>query len=253
MANSPTGDSVLARLDRVLATFSAADSLLTAAEISRRTGLPPATAHRLCRDMAELGWLESLPAGYMVGTRLWEMTNRSAPTMKLAVRARPYLSDVHAVMGQHVQLGVVEGHEVLFVDRLSAREAPRIHGGVAGRLPLHVSATGIVLLAHASAEFRTFYRTHHTEQTPQGPAMIAEERLEQVRQQGYCAQTGVIEPGVTGVAVPIRQRGRSVVAALGVVTDDDDVARRPAPWVQMLQIAARGIQREVSGREADTR
>ncbi|PRZ13736.1 IclR family transcriptional regulator [Nesterenkonia sandarakina] len=246
MANSPTGDSVLTRLDRVLSTFSAADSLLSAAEIARRTGLPPATAHRLCRDMAELGWLEALPAGYMVGTRLWEMTNRSAPTMKLAVRARPYLSDVHTVMGQHVQLGVIEGHEVLFVDRLSAREAPRIHGGVAGRLPLHVSATGLVLLAHASPEFRTFYRTHHQKDSP-GP-IISEERLEQVRQQGYCAQTGVIEREVTGVAVPIRQRGRNVVAALGVVTDDDDVARRPAPWVQMLQIAARGIQREISGK-----
>lgn len=246
MANSPTGDSVLTRLDRVLSTFSAAESLLSAAEIARRTGLPPATAHRLCRDMAELGWLESLPAGYMVGTRLWEMTNRSAPTMKLAVRARPYLTDVHAVMGQHVQLGVIEGREVLFVDRLSAREAPSIHGGVAGRLPLHVSATGLVLLAHAPSEFRTFYRTQH--QDAAGGQIISEDRLEQVRQQGYCAQTGVIEREVTGVAVPIRQRGRAVVAALGVVTDDDDVARRHAPWVQMLQIAARGIQREISGR-----
>lgn len=246
MANSPTGDSVLTRLDRVLSTFSAAESLLSAAEIARRTGLPPATAHRLCRDMAELGWLESLPAGYMVGTRLWEMTNRSAPTMKLAVRARPYLTDVHAVMGQHVQLGVIEGREVLFVDRLSAREAPSIHGGVAGQLPLHVSATGLVLLAHAPSEFRTFYRTQH--QDAAGGQIISEDRLEQVRQQGYCAQTGVIEREVTGVAVPIRQRGRAVVAALGVVTDDDDVARRPAPWVQMLQIAARGIQREISGR-----
>ncbi|GAA1144320.1 IclR family transcriptional regulator [Nesterenkonia lutea] len=247
MANSSTGDSVLTRLDRVLSTFSAAESLLSAAEISRRTGLPPATAHRLCRDMAELGWLESLPGGYIIGTRLWEMTNRSAPTMRLAVRARPHLSDVQAVMGQHVQLGVIEGHEVLFVDRLSAREAPRIHGGVAGRLPLHVSATGIVLLAHASAEFRMFYRSHHDEKVPGGTPTIAEDRLEQVRQQGYCAQTGVIEPEVTGIAVPVRQRGRAVVAALGVVTDDDDVARRPAPWVQMLQIAARGIQREISG------
>jgi len=247
MANSPTGDSVLMRLDRVLSTFSAADSLLSAAEISRRTGLPPATAHRLCRDMTELGWLESLPAGYMVGTRLWEMTNRSAPRMKLAVRARPYLSDVHAVVGQHVQLGVVEGSEVLFVDRLSAREAPEIHGGVAGRLPLHLSATGIVLLAHASAEFRSLYRRQHAQESATSLQNISEERLEQVRQQGFCAQTGVIEPGVTGVAVPIWQRGRTVIASLGVVTDDDDVARRPAPWVQMLTIAARGIQREVGG------
>lgn len=247
MANSPTGDSVLERLDRVLAAFSAAETLLTATQIAHRTDLPPASAHRLCRDMAERGWLDTLPAGYMIGTRLWEMTNRSSPTMKLAVSARPFLSDVHAVMGQHVQLGVIEGHEVLFVDRLSAREAPEIHGGVAGRLPLHVSATGVVLLAHASADWREAHRSQHGDGVHGGGQVMAEDRLEQVRRQGYCAQTGAIEPGVTGVAVPIHQRGRGVVAALGVVTDDDDVARRPAPWVQMLQIAARGIQREISG------
>ena len=36
------------------------------------------------------------------------------------------------------------------------------------------------------------------------------------------------------------------MAGLGIVTDDEEVARRPAPWVQMLQIAARGIQRGLS-------
>jgi DNA-binding IclR family transcriptional regulator len=246
MANSPTGESLLDRLDRVLDAFSAAASVLTAAEIARRTGLPPATAHRLCRDMAARGWLESLPGGYMVGTRLWEMTNRSSTTMKLAIRARPYLSDVHAVVGHHVQLGVIEDDEVLFIDRLSVRGAPQIHGGVAGRLPLHLSATGMVLLAHAPSDFRDAYRRRHASTLPGDGAAIAEDRLDVIRRQGFCAQTGAIEPEVTGVGVPIRQRGRGVVAALGVVTDDPDAALRPGPWAQTLLVAARGIQREAS-------
>ena len=246
MANSTTGESVLNRLDRILGTFSAVDSQLSATEIARRTAIPLATVHRLCLDLARHQWLESLPGGFVIGTRLWEMSNRSSPTTKLAVRARPYLSDIHAVIGQHVQLGVLEGREVLFVDRLSGHHAPTIHGGVADRLPLHSSATGVVLLAHSSHALRNAYRASLHEDSAHS-SLVCEERLEQVRGQGYCAQTGAIEPSMTGVAVPIRSQGQDVVAALGVVTDAADIAQRPAPWVQLLQVAARGIQRELRG------
>lgn len=246
MANSKTGDSVLSRLDRVLAAFSPAEDQLSAAEIARRTAIPTATVHRLCQELARHHWLEPRPGGYVIGNRLWEMSNRASPTTKLAVRARPFLTDIHAVIGHHVQLGVVEGREVLFIDRLSAHRAPAIHGGVANRLPLHASATGIVLLAHAAPAFRQFYRDQTLPQNPDARPMISEPRLEQVRREGYCAQTGAIEEDVTGVAVPVSPRGHQAIAGLGVVTDSPEIARRPAPWVSLLQMAARGIQRQVT-------
>lgn len=246
MANSRTGESVLDRLDAILGTFSASDDQLSATEIARRTAIPLATAHRLCLDLTRHQWLESTPAGFVIGTRLWELSNRSSRTTKLAVQARPYLSDIHAIIGQHVQVGVIEAREVLFVDRLSGHRAPTVHGGVADRLPLHSSATGVVLLAHSSHAFRHFYREaldDHSEHR----SFVCEERLEQVRREGYCAQTGAIEPSITGVAVPVRSRTKEVIAGLGVVTDAADIAQRPAPWVQLLQVAARGIQRELRG------
>lgn len=247
MANSTTGDSVLTRLDRILATFSEAEDLLSAAEIARRTNIPAATVHRLCREMTRHHWLESRTGGFVIGNRLWEMSNRSSPTTKLAVRARPFLADLHAVIGQHVQLGVIEGREVLFIDRLSGHQAPTIHGGVANRLPLHASATGIVLLAHAPAEFRRYYRDHAAPEDSAAQKLTAEARLERIRREGYCLQTGAIEADITGLAVPITAGGRRVVAGLGVVTDDPDLAKRPAPRVQLLQIAARGISRVLAG------
>lgn len=245
MANSPTGEALIERLDRVLNAFTPEDDALSTAEIARRAGLPPATAHRVCGDMVRVGWLDQRPGGYTVGSRLWEITNRASRRTKLAVLSRPYLSDIQAVMGQHVQLGVIDGFDVLFVDRLSSREAPEIHGGVAGRLPLHASATGLVLLAHASSEFQASYREKHRDDAEASPR-LSEEHLAFIRQHGCCAQTGAIEENITGLAVPIRQKGRQLAAGLGIVTDDEEVARRPAPWVQMLQIAARGIQRGLS-------
>jgi DNA-binding IclR family transcriptional regulator len=60
----------------------------------------------------------------------------------------PSMEDLHAVVGHHTQLGVLEGDEVLFVERLSAPGAVINFSRIAGRMPLHASSSGLVLLAH---------------------------------------------------------------------------------------------------------
>ncbi|MEX5295078.1 IclR family transcriptional regulator [Kocuria sp. CPCC 205268] len=253
MANSPTGESVLERADRILAAFTAENSRLTGGRIAALTGLPTATAHRLARDMARQGWLERVEGGhYVVGTRLWELANRSSRELGLARAARPFMGDIHAVLRQHVQLGIVEGREVLLVERLSHPRAVPVRAEVAGRLPLHLSATGLVLLAHAPAEYREEYLQGplpaFTELSPTDPGVLAAE-LERIRAAGHALQTGYLETGTAGIAVPVRGRGEQVVAGLGVITPAGDPAARAGAIVQALHTAAHGIRRTL--RDAD--
>src|SRR3954454_4948316 len=84
-----------------------------------------------------------------VGVRLWELGARASPTVTLRDAAMPFLEDVHAVVGHHAQLAVLDGEHVLFLERLSARDAVVNFSRIAGRLPLHTSSSGLVLLAHA--------------------------------------------------------------------------------------------------------
>lgn len=247
MANSPTGESVLERADRILAAFTAEDSRLTGGRIAALTGLPTATAHRLARDMARQGWLERVEGGhYVVGTRLWELVNRSSRELGLARAARPFMGDIHAVLRQHVQLGIVEGREVLLVERLSHPRAVPVRSEVAGRLPLHLSATGLVLLAHAPQDYQEEYLqgplTAFTDLSPTEPAVLAAE-LERIRGAGHALQTGYLEAGTAGIAVPVRGRGDQVVAGLGVITPAGDPAARAGAIVQALHTAAHGIRR----------
>ena len=58
-----------------------------------------------------------------VGMRLWELGARASPTVSLRDAAMPFLEDVHAVVGHHAQLGVLDGEDVLFLERLTARDA----------------------------------------------------------------------------------------------------------------------------------
>ena len=61
----------------------------------------------------------------------------------------PFLEDLHAVVGHHAQLGVLDGEDVLFLERLTARDAVINYSRIAGRLPLPTSSSGLVLLAAA--------------------------------------------------------------------------------------------------------
>ncbi|MCT1589829.1 IclR family transcriptional regulator [Kocuria palustris] len=220
MANSSSGDSVLVRLDRVLAAFGRDQPRLTSAQIARRTGLPPATAHRLCADLAAAGWLTRGAGGsYSVGTRLWELATRSAPETSLAAAAAPFLHGVQSALRQHVQLGRIQGDEVLFVQRLSQPGTRPISSAVAGRLPLHLSATGLVLLAGLpEAQRRDHARRvlERGEQLPQGGPEQLEQVLREIRASGHCVQTGNLEPDRTGIAVPVHAADGSVIAGLGI-------------------------------------
>ncbi|MFI0350186.1 IclR family transcriptional regulator [Actinomadura sp. 9N407] len=227
MARSPSGESVLTRVVRILDAFGPEAPVLTVGEISRRAVLPQATAARLVKEMTRHGLLtRDQQRRVRIGTRMWELAERASPMQVLREAALQYMGDLQAVVGHSTQLGVLDAGEVLFVERLTAPESVVNLTRIGGRLPLHASSAGLVLLTHAPAEVQ--------EQIIQGPLpaltprTIVDERalraeLAEVRRRGFAFCPGHIHPDATGIAVPVRQNGR-VVAALGLIVPNDGAA-----------------------------
>lgn len=238
------GESTLSRVVRILEAFDGDRRELGVSELARRSGLHVATASRLVEQLVGHGLLVRTEARRVrVGVRLWELALRASPTLGLRDAALPFLEDLHAVIGHHAQLGILDGDEVLFVERLSAPDAVVNYTRVAGRLPLHASSSGLVLLAHAppATQERVLARpmevfTPHTLATP--AALRA--RLAQVRAQGHALCRGHLHPEAAGVAVPLRDPSGAVVAAVAVIVPNDDAAFAAVP---ALRAAARGIAR----------
>lgn len=253
MANSPSGEPLIARFDRVLDAFGPAHPQLTFREVCAATRLPPSTAHRILGDMTRAGWLESGPARtYRVGTRLWELASRAAPAEGLAAAAIPYMSDVHAVLRQHVHVGVVEGFDVLFAERIEASGSPvPLRSIVAGRLPLHRAATGLALLCQCPEAFvRDYHRAlmgRAEDAVAVGLPTTPERLLADLAvfaQRGYAIQRERIDRGAGGVAVPLKVPRGHRPAALGVVLPVEDMADAEVPTVvQTLRVAGHGISR----------
>jgi DNA-binding IclR family transcriptional regulator len=244
VAKPSEGESVLSRVVRIFETFESDAPALRVSDIARRAGLHVATASRLIDELVGHGWLRRDPDRKIrIGVRLWELASRASPTLGLREAAMPFMEDLHAVVGHHTQLGVLEDREVLFIERLSAPGAVINITRVAGRLPLHVSSSGLVLLAHASAELQEEVLAaplkSYTAQTVSEPARLRR-MLADVRRNGFVFCPGFIHEEATGIAVPLRGAGKQVVAALAVIVPNDDDARMQIP---ALQAAARGITR----------
>ncbi|MDN4610152.1 IclR family transcriptional regulator [Arthrobacter burdickii] len=244
MPRTQGGESVLSRAVRIVEAFGPGDTVLTITEIARRSGLHIATASRLVEELSRVGWLErDKDRGVRIGVRMWEVASRASPTLSLREAAMPVMEDLHGIVGQHIQLGVLEGDDVLFIERLTAPGAVINYTRVAGRLPLHASSSGLLLLAHAPVEQqeRVIARPlkMFTDQTISNPPQLRF-ALAEVRRQGYAFLAGHIHPDSTGIAVPVRDPSGNAVAALAIVLPNDDTARSR---IAVLQAASAAVSR----------
>lgn len=243
MARRSDGESVLHKHLRILESFDTWHPFLTLTEIADAADLAPSSAHRLVGELEREGLLERMPdKTYRLGIRLWEFASRTPGALGLREIARPWLAAVHARVRQHIQLGVLNSRDVLFIERLSARDAVLNATLIGGRIPLPVSSSGLVLLAHASDALVDDVIAHgwpiHTTATiPDGDAL--RRMLRKVRADGFAVTPGHIHPESRGVAVPVYGPHGSVYAAIGVVIPNDDTS--PQAAVEMLTMAATGI------------
>ena len=149
----PHGEPVLNRAFRILAAFGPDDRSLSLTSLSARAGLPAPSALRIARQLVELGALERDEEGrYMVGLRLLEIASLAPRGHGLRGTALPYMEDLHHATGQHVLLAVRDGHEAILVERLSAHRAGQVLYRIGGRMPMHATGVGLVLLAHAPVQ-----------------------------------------------------------------------------------------------------
>lgn len=240
------GRSVTAKVAAVLQAFAADRSELSLSGLCRRTGLPSSTVHRLCQDLVTHGILERSPTGgYLIGLRLWEISARSPRGSGLRDAAMPFLQDLYEATQQHVQLAVLDGDDVLIVEKISGRHAVPTVGRAGGRLPLHASGVGKAILAHASPQLQERTLAGPLPRyTPQTVTSCRELRaiLAQIRRDrtAYCHEE--LTAGAVSCAAPVLVSDPALLAAVSVVvTADTDVTMLAAA----VRTAAHGIGRQL--------
>src|SRR5689334_10872201 len=142
--------SVLGRALTLLTAFRPGDAELTLAELTRRTGLPKPTAHRMLAELAEWNVVERTPHGIRLGMRLFELGQLAPLQRGLREAAAPFLSDLFEATHETVHLAVPDGLDVVYVQKLPGRHGPRISSRIGGRMPADCTGVGQAMLAFAT-------------------------------------------------------------------------------------------------------
>jgi DNA-binding IclR family transcriptional regulator len=212
-------DSAVARVSAVLSAFDAHHPELRVLEISRRSGLPKATTSRLVKELLEHGFLERDGSRLHIGTRLFEFGELASRHRNLRSVALPYMADLREATRQRVHLAVLDGHDVVYVEILRSKDAPRMASEVGGRLLAHASGVGKALLAFADPVLVETICQRPLK--PVGPRTITSpellrRELARVRNLGLAFDHEESGPGVACVASPILRADGSASAAVSV-------------------------------------
>ncbi|OFB37838.1 IclR family transcriptional regulator [Mycolicibacterium sp. (ex Dasyatis americana)] len=245
MAVEKAGETPSAVIDRVSLVLDVFDGpgRLTLAEIVRRTGLPRSSAHRILERLVQLRWLRRDGRDYELGMRLVELGSLALHQDRIHRAAIPLLRDLHRATGLVVHLAVLDGPDVVYLEKIGGQMVAAIPTRIGGRQPAHCTAVGKAILAdNPPADIDlTSGRTRFS---------IANERqlateLAKVRAHGVAFEREESLVGFGCVAAPIGPAG-AAVAAVSVCGPMNRMAfdqRLAAP----VRMTAMGIWRNAEG------
>lgn len=217
-------------------------------DLARASGISKATAYRLANELAGLRLLERDGAGYRLGPWLFELGQRVPRYYDIAHVAAPFCEDLHKATSQTVHFGIREGDEMMYLIKVRGHRGIDRPSRVAGRMPVHCTATGRALLAfedpsvmeeilEAGLEAMTPHTIVH-------PTALAQ-KVAEARDTGVATETEEVQLGLGAVASPVFGP-QGPVAAIGVVLHLRD--GRPEQFRTAVRTSALYLSRVLTGR-----
>jgi IclR family KDG regulon transcriptional repressor len=192
-------------------------------EISQKLQIHKSTVYRLLATLVNSGYAQQNPKTekYRLGIHLAELGMTVLNQLDLRQAAHPFLLEMMDYCGEAVHLGILEGNEVVYIDKIDVERALTMGSRVGGRSPAYCTGLGKALLAFIPTgeleriltQISVLHR--YTPNTLVEPERI-KEHLYRIRTQGYAIDDEEHELGIRCIAVPIRNHLGKVIAAVSV-------------------------------------
>ena len=247
-AGGRRGRSVVSKAVSLLDAFAIDDLELSLNELARRTGLPLSTAYRLAGELVSWGGLERAEGGgYRVGLRLLEVGARAPRSATMHEIVVPFMQDLFVATRENVHLAVTAGHEALYIERVTGLQSIPVKSRRWGRMPLHATGVGKVLLAYADSAFVDQVIAQglprFTPYTIVAPGHLRR-NLAEIRHTGVGFAHEEMTVGRLSVAAPVFDADGRAVAAMSIVVPTTVDPQRLAPAVRTATLCASRSLRE---------
>lgn len=244
--------SSLEKVIRVLDLYSRENPEWGVSEVARALGFPKSTTSLLMSNLANRGFLRRVrKRRYRLGWHLFELSQILLDTTECRTEARSVMEELSSTWKETVQLAVLDGVQVVYVEKIQPTPAVRMDLSYVGvRLPTHCSALGKVLLASRGWE----------EIAPaledQGlPALtpntithldLLRDELREVQKQGYAYDEEEAMVGLCCVAAPIYGRQGEVTAAISLSAPAYRFESCESKYTKAILEAAHRISQNIS-------
>lgn len=211
---------VLRALD-VLTLVAESDQELRLTQVAAALTLPKSSALRYLRTLSSAGFLHHDPSSdrYGMGTRLWELGQRARGRRSIRQLAMPVMRDLRDLFDETVNLAVLDGLEIVYIELFESRRGLRMQTTLGAREPVYSTALGKALLAFLpEAEVSSHLPDRLEPRTGRTRTRLADLRrdLETTRNRGYAIDESENDEGVVCFGAPILEASGRPLAALSV-------------------------------------
>ncbi len=260
------GENPRQLLQSIIRAFQIAELLAEAGElgvteIETRLGIDKSTAYRILATLRDMGYVRQNGTNHKYSnTPKFSLLGGADPDMQhIRERAHPLLQALSDQVGEAVNLGFLDGREIVYVERIQCDELIQVNLPVGQRMPAYCSALGKAILASMPWEvvgkifsdesFPPF--TEHTLKTPES----LRKELETIRSEGFARDRQESHRGLSCFAAPVFQASGKAAAGISVSfptfrhPDMEEAERKILP--ALLETAG-SISEELGYRERET-
>lgn len=214
-------DTSVGKALAVLDSFRGDGTLLGVSQVAERANLPKSTAHRLLNLLVEHGYIERVDARYRLSRAIFELGNMISDCRPRSMRAiaMPYMTELYESTHATVHLAVLDGDDVLYVEKIYGHHGVNLPSRVGGRVPALCTALGKAILAFSAPDRAEAAFTgpipRLTSRTIVNPAVLRG-ILEHVRQTGIADDSEGTTLGARCLAAPVLTRDGAVLGAVSL-------------------------------------
>ncbi|HWC16643.1 MAG TPA: IclR family transcriptional regulator [Terriglobales bacterium] len=247
--SAPVG--VVTKVLRILETLHDAPAGLQLKDVAQQTGINKSTAYRFLAHLEHDGYVFRDSSGaYAIGVRLARLASGMSYHTTLRKLSRPILQQLWRATGETVNLAVLDGREVLYLDVMESSHTFRLVSQVGLRRPVYCTALGKVMLAFIPEEEQQYFFEgmsfeRFTPHTIRGAAQLRKE-FALIRQRGYSLDNEEAYLGSRCIGAPIFEASGKIAASLSVSGPTTRVTREKVPaFAATAKNAALAISRSL--------
>jgi len=214
-------DTSVGKALAVLDSFRGDGTLLGVSQVAERANLPKSTAHRLLHLLVEHGYIERVDARYRLSRAIFELGNMISDCRPRSMRAiaMPFMTELYEATHATVHLAVLDGCDVLYVEKIYGHQGVNLPSRVGGRVPALCTALGKAILAFSPADrVEAALRMPIPRLTPRtivNPAVLRS-ILQHVRETGVADDSEGATLGARCLAAPVLARDGAVLGAVSL-------------------------------------